>query len=484
MSLRRILLPLVPLLFICACKLNSESGKEGSGSQAHQQPFEKEKIAPAEFYRYKQRLAANFDTMLLNRNFNGGILVAKGGNILYETYVGYADPTKQNDTITANTAFHLASTSKPFTGVAIMKLIDEQKINLDDEIRKYFPGFPYSGVTIRHLLTHRSGLPNYLYFMDDKQKWNQTTMVSNKDVIDFLIGHQPPKTASPGTRFQYSNTNYVLLASVIEKVSGKAFPQYMKETIFEPLGMTNTFVYTPADSTRALMSYKPSGALWANDKYENTYGDKNVYSTPRDMFKWDSALYREDFVKKEILDSSFVPRSNEKPGVHNYGYGWRMLNLRNGKNVIYHFGKWHGFTPAFARLTDEKAVIIILGNQYSQSMYEAAKRTYNIFGDYITPDSTMVEDDTLPTGPVDGRPPPSKEAKKPVKKSEKVVPKKTPEPKVVKSAAAKKTARPEVKQTKTTQKKSVVNPAPVKKTKTQKSAAQKVATPATKKKSK
>lgn len=425
--MRRIIISLALVLFIVSCRSNSQPSKEGKKEKEEKEEIvQKEKIPAAELNAYRATLTAFFDTMLLNRNFNGGILIAKGGNILYESYIGYSDLQKRTDTITPHTVFHLASTSKPFTGVAVMKLVEQGMIGLDDDIIKYFSGFPYSGVTVRHLLTHRSGMPNYLYFMDDKQKWNQSAMPSNKDVLDFLVRYQPAKTANPGMRFQYCNTNYVLLALIVEKVTGKSFPQYMKETIFEPLGMKNTFVYTPADSMHVPMSYKPSGALWANDKYENTYGDKNIYSTPRDLFKWDSALYREDFVSKVLLDSSFVPRSHEKPSIHNYGYGWRMLNLKNGKNVIYHFGKWHGFTPAFARLIDEKAVIIILGNRYSQSMYEAAKHSYDIFGPYMSSDSTVDQDDVQPTGPVNESQLKTKVEKKAVQQTKKVAETKKP----------------------------------------------------------
>ncbi len=484
MSLRRILLPLALVLLIYSCKSNSQPSEKNNKQHAEGQTeiAEKEKIPESELIAYNQKLSGYFDTMLLNRNFNGGILVAKGGNILYEAYVGYENLSKKTDTITANTAFHLASTSKPFTAVAVMKLIGQRKLGLDDDVVKYFSGFPYPGVTVKDLLTHRSGLPNYLYFMDDKKKWNQTTMVSNKDVIDFLIRYQPPKTANPGTRFQYCNTNYVLLASIIEKVTGKPFPQYMKETIFDPLGMNHTFIYTAADSATALMSYKPSGALWANDKYEYTYGDKNVYSTPRDMFKWDSALYRDDFVSKAMLDSSFVPRSNEKPGVHNYGYGWRMLNLRNGKNVIYHFGKWHGFTPAFARLIDEKAVIIILGNKYSKSMYEAAKHSYDIFGNYMQTDSSEDEDDIQPTWPVNQTQLQSKEETKAAPISKKTAPKKAPETKSARTAASKKKVQPVVKKSAPTTAKSLNKNTSAKKTINPKPAAKPVSKTAPKKK--
>lgn len=388
---------------IIGCKSNSQSPQNKHNKERNDTniaAYEIEKLSETEIAGYRQKLNTFFDSMLLRRNFNGGILVAKGGNILYEQYIGYKNPKIKTDTIDVHTPFHLASTSKPFTGMAILRLVQEGKIGLEDDIVKYFSGFPYSGVTVKDLLCHRSGLPNYLYFMEDKDKWNRNAMVSNKDVLDFLIKYQPPVSYQPGKRFNYCNTNYVLLALIIEKVTATAYPEYLKQTIFKPLHMEDTFVYTPADSGHAIMSYKPSGAVWENDMFENTYGDKNIYSTPRDLLKWNNALYNENFIRKSLLDSAYMPQSHETPSIHNYGLGWRMLNLKNGKNVIYHFGKWHGFTPAFARLIDEKAVIIIVGNKYNKSIYEATKHAYNIFGSYFQNEASGEEEDTqLPTGP-------------------------------------------------------------------------------------
>ncbi|MBZ4191115.1 beta-lactamase family protein [Niabella sp. 3A5MI-3] len=333
--------------------------------------------------RYQKILSAFFDSALIRRGFNGGILVAKGGNILYESYHGYKDPNKKADTIDAGTQFHLASTSKPFTAVTVLRLIQDSKIGLQDPVTRYFPAFPYPAVTVEQLLSHRSGLPNYLSVMEDKTKWDPKQMVSNDDVLQFLEQYKPVPMFKAGTRFAYCNTNFVMLALIVEKVTGKKFPQYVKETIFDPLQMTHTFIYTPADSGKVVMSYKPSGALWVNDQFDNTYGDKNVYSTPEDMFKWDRALYNPAFIRQSLLDSAYQPHSHEKPSIHNYGLGWRMLNLPNGKNVIYHNGKWHGFTPAFGRLLDEQAVIVILGNKMNSNMYNMARKAYDFFGDYM-----------------------------------------------------------------------------------------------------
>ncbi|MBA2746087.1 MAG: serine hydrolase, partial [Flavisolibacter sp.] len=141
------------------------------------------------------------------------------------------------------------------------------------------------------------------------------------------------------------------------------------------------FVLTPNDSM-VTQSYQPNGALWTLDFSDGVYGDKNIYSTPRDLLKWDQALYAGKILQQHILDSAYLPYSNERPGVNNYGLGWRMLLIPNGKKVVFHHGRWHGFNSAFARLRDEKVTIIILGNKYNRNVYTTARRLYNLFGNY------------------------------------------------------------------------------------------------------
>ena len=384
--MRAIAVTLVGILLTIGCKSKSQEQKQAVRQQAkNPASYVVEQLSDAEKAKYHQELSSFFDSTLVRHGFNGGILVAKGGNILYESYHGYKNPLHKTDSIDANTAFHLASTSKPFTAVTVLKLVQDNKIGLNDPVTKYFPAFPYTEVTVENLLSHRSGLPNYLSVMEDKTKWPPKQMISNEDVLHFLEQYKPAPMFKTGTRFAYCNTNFVMLALIVEKVTGKKFPDYVKETIFDPLGMSHTFIYTPAaDSGNVIMSYKPSGALWVNDIFDNTYGDKNVYSTPEDMFKWDRALYNPNFIRQSLLmDTAYQPHSHEKPSIHNYGLGWRMLNLPNGKTVIYHNGKWHGFTPAFGRLIDEQAVIIILGNKMNSNMYNMARKAYDFFGDYM-----------------------------------------------------------------------------------------------------
>ncbi|MET0634940.1 MAG: serine hydrolase domain-containing protein [Chitinophagaceae bacterium] len=355
------------------------------------------------------RLDKFFGERLVNHGFNGSILVAKEGNILYEKYVGYRD-LRRKDSLTDTTSFHLASTSKPFTAMATLWLVQQGKLSLDDSVQKFFPALPYPGVTVKTLLNHRSGIPNYVYFMDDKKLWDPKKTVTNPDVLAFIYQHKPPRSFKPDTRFSYSNTNYVLLAEIIEKVTGKTFPDFLKENLFVPLKMNHTFVYTHHDSTNVTPSFDGRGGYWKDDFLEGTVGDKNVYSTPRDMLKWDQALYTGKFIRQSLLDTAFTPYSNETRSIHNYGLGWRLLMIPNGKKVVYHFGKWHGFTPAFARLIDEKATIIILGNKYNRNIYNSAHKAYDIFGNYMQDENDGEETENVQEkqSPVKKQPAPAK----------------------------------------------------------------------------
>jgi CubicO group peptidase (beta-lactamase class C family) len=372
----------IPILIaLCSChspKADSPVLKNELSPTA----FLSQSISKADSLHYHNAVAEVLEKGLLRGSFNGAVLVAKNGDIVYERYVGLQDPRmKGSDSITAETPFQIASTGKTMTGAAVLKLWEEGKLSLDDDVTKYFPGFPYPGVTIKTLLNHRSGLPNYLYYME-KGKWVRNQQASNMDVMNTLITWQPPKAANPDKRFQYCNTNYVVLALIVEKVSGMSFPDYMKKVIFEPLGMLNSFVIGPNEQTKHMQSFQQSNALWSLDFSDGPYGDKNIYSTPRDLLLWDRALNEGRILKEQTLDSAYTPYSNERPGIHNYGLGWRMLNYPTGKKIIYHNGHWHGFNSAFSRLPDEEATIIIISNRYNQGVYSAAKKLYDVFGTY------------------------------------------------------------------------------------------------------
>ncbi|HET7896935.1 MAG TPA: serine hydrolase domain-containing protein, partial [Flavisolibacter sp.] len=313
-------------------------------------------LSPAEKEKYHDAVERIVERNLLHGSFNGAILVAKGGNVVYENYHGVLDPRiKNKDSLTAESSFQIASTGKTMTSAAVLKLWEQGKLNIDDDLTKFFPGFPYPGVTVRLLLNHRSGLPNYLYYFE-KNKWDRKQQATNTDVLNSLINWQPPKSANPDKRFQYCNTNFVLLALIVEKVSGMSFPAFMKQTFFEPLDMDHTFVIGPNQQQGHMVSFQGNNAVWALDFSDGPYGDKNIYSTPRDLLKWDRAITNGKVLQPKTLEAAYTPYSNEKPGVHNYGLGWRLLMYpEENKKVIYHNGHWHGFHSAFARLPEEDA---------------------------------------------------------------------------------------------------------------------------------
>lgn len=315
-----------------------------------------------------RKTAAFFDTTLKNQQFNGSFLVAKNGAVIYEQYQG-AIWLKGKDSISPSTPFHIASTSKTFTAMAILKLQEEGKLSIQDNVQQYFKAFPYKGITIEMLLNHRSGIPNYAYFLENV-KWPKDKSVKNRDVLEVLCKNKPGLSFISNKRFGYSNTNYVLLALIIEHVSGKSYADHLQNVFFEPLKMEDTKVYSPQEADQVTPSYRKNGSIEPLTYLDETYGDKNIYSTVRDLLKWDQALYTQKLFAVSTLNAAFSPYSFEKPGMHNYGLGWRMYLLNNGEKVIYHNGWWHGNNASFYRVLSDSVTIIVLGNRYNEKIYQ------------------------------------------------------------------------------------------------------------------
>jgi CubicO group peptidase (beta-lactamase class C family) len=307
--------------------------------------------------------------------FSGGYLISWKGHSILEGYQGYA----KKDRISENTPIHIASISKTFTAMAVLKLASEHKIEIDSALSFYFPNFNYSGITVKMLLNHRSGLPKYEYFLE-KLKWPQNVFATNADILKLLIDRKAEidDIQRPDTHFKYCNTNFVLLALIIEKVTGKSYPEYMQTEIFAPLGMKNSFVYSDKDSSKITPSFERNGAQFAFNHLDKIYGDKNIFSTPRDLLIWDEGLKRSNFLNSDMLEMAYTPYSNEKAGSRNYGLGWRMMLQSDGRKLIYHNGWWHGNNTVFLRLLDQDATVIVLGNQYNKGVYKA-KEMLSIF---------------------------------------------------------------------------------------------------------
>lgn len=389
-ELKRTLTICLSLVLLCSCGAGKK--QDQSEHAALNDTIPAPYLSPDSVTYYRQKIERFFEGNHFLRNFSGGILIAKNGVPVFEYYGGLEDRTLK-DSVDPETPLQIASTSKPFTAAAILQLVEQGKISLDDLVSKYFPGFPYTEVDVRSLLNHRSGLPNYINYMDpgtDKQKrWKRDSLATNNDVIHTLLNWNVPQSYRFNVHFSYCNTNYVLLASIVEKVTGVPFPQYMQTNFFDRYGMKNTYIRTAGD-TASNISYQRNRFVYAEDFSDGAYGDKNIYSTPRDLLKWDQAWYNGQVLSQQWIDSAYTPYSNERPSMHNYGLGWRLLDTKTGKRVVYHNGHWHGFNSGFARLIEEKATIIILSNDSDGSVYPVTRALYNVFGNY---DGKGVEDE-------------------------------------------------------------------------------------------
>ena len=388
---------LIAILLFIACNqpASTKDAQKLAGNSIPVSPISY-KLSKSDLKHYSN-VSAHFFDSLLAHHFNGSVLVAKNGEIVYERYTGFKSITDVNDPVDEHTAFHLASVSKTFTAMATLKLWEEGKLDINDPVSKYLIGFPYNDITIKMLLSQRSGLKNYVHYMDNSG-WDKKKFLSNQDLLQYIIAHKSDLKGVPaGKHFDYCNTNYAMLALIIEKVSGQPYPTYMAKTFFEPLEMKDTYIFEMKDTARATQSYKFNNRPYPLEYLDAVYGDKNVYSTVRDLLQWDIALRSGKWFKQTTLDSAYMPYSFEKPGKRNYGLGWRMLLEPNGKKLIYHNGWWHGNRTAFIRMLDENATIIALSNNDCKRVY-SSKKLCNLFGDYQQGNENFDDMDKEPLG--------------------------------------------------------------------------------------
>ncbi|MBC7399035.1 MAG: beta-lactamase family protein [Mucilaginibacter sp.] len=306
--------------------------------------------------------------------FNGNVLVAKKGKIVYQNAFGWANYPHQ-DSLTLNSQFELASISKTMTSTAILQLMERGKLRLTDSVQQFFPNFPYHGVTIRMLLTHRSGLPNYVYAIDDvfrKEHRDQKKGVTNQQMMDLLAQYKPARYNVPDKGYHYNNSNFMVLGSIIEKAAHVPYADYMMQNVFLPAGMKHTNVYSKATydkiPTKVLGHDRNSWRYSVAQNYlDGPVGDKGIYSTVGDLFLFDRALRAGKLIKQATQDSAYTNRVPLKHGHFGYGYGWHLFEAPNQK-VVYHTGWWHGFRHNFLRDMKEDVVIILLDNMANGSL--------------------------------------------------------------------------------------------------------------------
>lgn len=351
----------------------ADSGTKSYGSVS----LQNNDTTTVEYQVMRERLDS-FYKMQVARGFNGSVLIGYKGEIIYERYHGYADRNAGRK-LKPDAAVQLASTSKTFTATAILYLHQHKYLNINHTVKTYLPSFPYSNVTIKMLLNHRSGIRDYLKWYPQYVK-NQVTPIYNDDLLELFAKHKPGLEFTPDTRFKYSNSNYAILGRLIEEVTEMKYRDFMKEYFFDPLGMYNTFVYDPSWGLpgNATKSYRSNWTEYNVMYADGIYGDKGIYSTVRDMYLWDQSFYNYTFLDPETTEFAYGPCSFERPGVKNYGLGWRMYCYPDGDKIVFHNGWWHGNNTLFLRFIKDDFTIIVLGNKFNKSIYQQGKVIYSI----------------------------------------------------------------------------------------------------------
>ncbi len=320
-----------------------------------------------------------------HHQFNAVVLIAEKGKVKYEKAFGYREFAQQA-VLKKTDIFELASVSKQFTAMVIMMLKEKGLLQYDDPVEKYLT-IPYKGITIRNLLTHTSGLPDYQDIMD--QHWDKSKVAGNEDIIAYLNQYAPPKLFEPGTKYTYSNTGYVLLASIAEKASGRDFIEFANTEIFHKLGMKHTAIRTLAQ--KAAVKNFAIGHIYVKEKNAfiradsfpssnytiwlgNRKGPGRISSTAEDLLKWDQALYTDKLISQQTLEEAFTPMQLKDGKLSSYGFGWEIIADNPSGKIVWHNGDNPGYKTEIIRFLGKKATLIILCNNYSDQFEHIIKQ--------------------------------------------------------------------------------------------------------------
>lgn len=293
------------------------------------------------------------------QQFNGSVLLAEKGKVLYQKNFGIADTSGRP--LNAQSAFNLASVSKQFFTMMAMMLHEEGKLDYDNKVQQYLPAFPYPTITVRQLMNHTSGLPEYF---DIATRYMTLIDTLNNDMaLAYFAQYRPALVFQPGEKFEYCNTNYTTLASIIAKLAGKPCDVFFKERITQPLGMKNTYIYNL--KMKSWPASRVFGFRYANNRpvlndllpLDGIVGDGNIYSCAEDLLKWDQALYTEKLVKRSTLKEAFTPGKLNNGESTDYGFGWMISG-----DTTAHSGGWVAFATFIERITGSKQTLVFLSN--------------------------------------------------------------------------------------------------------------------------
>lgn len=294
--------------------------------------------------------------------FNANVLILEKGKEFLKRSYGMAD-FRTKKPLTAQTAFYIGSLSQSFTAVAALKLIAKGKVKLDAPLTQFYESFPYSEITLRHLLTHTSGLPDYIDTFSVNAE-GMFTYANNQNVVAWILDESPELSFVSGTNWELSHTNYVLLANIIEKITKEPFAEYLKNQIFKPLGLKNTFLSAEKENNQArAFGFLPDNETLADENpLDRIYGDRGIYSSVEDLQKWDEILTTQSILPKILFELMFNPVELYNGGTYPYGMGWYLQPHRQKSYVQSH---WLGFKSAMYRLQSDGYTVIILCNNQS-----------------------------------------------------------------------------------------------------------------------
>ncbi len=309
--------------------------------------------------------------------FNGTALYAENGKVLYEKAFGVVDYTT-NEPLKTSSSFNLASVSKQFFAMGILILSEQRKLHLDDPIQQYLPELNYPEVTIRHLLTHTSGIPEYFdIFTRNKETLDTLT---NEGLIQLFNRVKPAAVFASGERWEYCNTNYVLLSTIMERISGLPANEFIQQNITRPLKLEDTYVYhlrLPTIPKNHVLGFKEENgvrSLFDLIEVDGVTGDGNIYSSVDDLLKWEQAWYTEKLVKKATIDAALTPVKLNNGETAPYGFGW---GIRKVGELYEHTGGWNGFRNIICRDVKNKRTLIILSSNETGAFLNIAKALFN-----------------------------------------------------------------------------------------------------------
>jgi CubicO group peptidase (beta-lactamase class C family) len=332
---------------------------------------------------FETKVDAYIESEMTKQKIPGvALAVVRDGKIILAKGYGLANVEHQVP-VKPETIFQSGSMGKQFTATAVIMLMEEGKLNLDDKISKYFSDAPpaWEKITVRHLLTHTSGMTDYPADFDYRRDYTEDELLQRIKAI--------PLAFQPGEKWSYSNLAYVMLGILIHKVSGQFYGDFLRDRVFKPLQMTTARVISEEDivPNRAagyrLVKDEVKNQNWVSPSL-NTTADGALYLTVYDMIKWDAALYTEKLLKKSSLEQMWTPVKLNNGTTHPYGFGWALREVR-GHRVIEHGGAWQGFKSHIARFVNDRVTVVVFANSIRANQGRLANGVAGIYNPELAP---------------------------------------------------------------------------------------------------